>query len=440
MALPKSGTYNVVLEIPEVLHHAGKSFVVCPSVYSRLLPTGIVDPSSVLKPTADSYCSNVVWTGADSPNPTKRKLWAVMVGFSGSSHLAAPALQFAHEDAINFARFLQLEASRELPGATGGSAPNPYFDDIAMRLLVSSPSLSNNQSIAQNAKIKELQKFGDAKFVVVYPQAGDNYKDLVAQSINDVFKDITVFQRTHADDGIDWQHAILVYFSGHGFSQKDEQDPQTPYMRTGLVTPSSKNDLENGSIWVDELLKQLLGSRYLSIVIVDACRGPADQSAALPFDSQLANLSAYPHLNIDAQRNQIHILYSSQVGHYSYEASQYDVADFVPQLKLWPPAIGTKGGGLFSLGLLSSLMCEDALQGDPNFTLQNAKDFLRRYFFSQSNAKWRDIEAQLKTDLANRKLVYTKPDPAYDPFGSPDRAVLREGTAKAPKCFSAASQ
>ena len=108
--------------------------------------------------------------------------------------------------------------------------------------------------------------------------------------------------------------------------------------------------------------------------------------------------------------------------------------------KLWPPAIGTKGGGLFSLGLLSSLMCEDALQGDPNFTLQNAKDFLRRYFFSQSNAKWRDIEAQLKTDLANRKLVYTKPDPAYDPFGSPDRAVLREGTAKAPKCFSAASQ
>jgi hypothetical protein len=183
-------------------------------------------------------------------------------------------------------------------------------------------------------------------------------------------------------------------------------------------------------------VSRLVNAQRLSLLIIDACRAEANPDGLQPFDPQVAGLSA-GHLSFDSE---LHILYGSTLGHYSYEASAYSASDFVPELALWPASIDSKGGGLFSLGMLASLVCEDALEGDRDFTLQNTGNFLRRYFFSEANKRWPDIETALKKQLVAQNLTYLAPDADYVMVGTTKNAVLRKGTDKAPRCFAPRSQ
>jgi len=68
----------------------------------------------------------------------------------------------------------------------------------------------------------------------------------------------------------DWEDEILVYFSGHGFSQYSEGG--LPHMRVGLMTPDTNQELDQAVVWVDDdLMVRLHNSNLVSLIIIDAC-------------------------------------------------------------------------------------------------------------------------------------------------------------------------
>lgn len=430
LKLSTLANYDVTLSLPDNLRHHSSPIDICPSIFSKLLLDDSVDPGSQQKTSA--HCLNVIWNGNETTIPTKQKLWALLIGFSGSSHLAAAQLKFAHEDVLNLARFFELEKQHKLPGQESPTAPDPYFDDIKLYVLISSPDI--DADIESNPKVLTLQnEFRDATFEMIYRKHDRPlpYDKLFSNAVADLINDIGKFQEDHKNDPVHWQHSILIYFSGHGFIWKSK-DPQDPRVRQGLITPSSQDDLQTGVIWLDDVESELLRTPYLTMLIIDACRSDGEQS----MDSELAGMNNYS-MPIDMSRN-LFILYSSTVGHYSYEDPDYSISDFVPQLTLWPTQAQSKGGGLFSLGLLAALACGDALEGDKNFTIEKVDDFLVHYFFSRRNQKWMQAAAKIKTELSSEHLVFMPPQPDYENWGPSKKGVLREGTVGASHCFSEA--
>lgn len=434
LPLSAPGDLEVKLSIPDVLHHKNVPILVCPSIYLTTLSDGRVDAGHTETLTKDSYCVNVTWAGQETAKPKKKKLWALLAGFSGSAHMAVPPLKYAHKDVLNFARLLELISQHTLPASAGGKTAQSFFDDMRIRLLIAGPDTPSNDKTKDWVANLQTDLGGD-KFIVIYPQPGDTYDALVKDAITKTFQDINRFNDAHRDDNVNWEHRVVVYFSGHGFSSVNDPDNTgTRYVRMGLVTPDTKDDLMHGSVWLDDVLRTLVSSQYMSVVIIDACRALPDANGSQPIDNELANLALYPNISISTQQN-LYILYSSTAGHYSYEDAANGIGDFVPKLSLWPPNLETKGGGFFSMGLLASLVCQEALQYDPDFTLKNSDIFFHQYFFNQDrNPAMKALQTQLASSLKQLNLSFLPPATAYDSWGSMP-PVLRSRPNKMPKCF-----
>jgi hypothetical protein len=434
LPLSGPGDFAVKLSLPDVLHHKGKPIEVCPSIYLTTLSDGRIDPSHAETLTKDSYCLNPTWTGQDTAKPTKEKLWALLVGFSGSAHMATPPLRYAHKDALNLARLLELISKHNLPPNAGGKTAQSFFDEMRIRLLIADPDPPKDDKTKEWVAKIQSELDGD-KFIVISPQQPDDtYDKLVKDAITDTFADISRFNDDHRDDNFNWEHRIVVYFSGHGFSRKDKDPNGKPYVRMGLVTPNTKDDLVHGSVWLDDVLRMLVSSQYMSVVIIDACRALPDAGGSQPIDDQLASIALYPNIGINTQQN-LYILYSSTAGHYSYEDAADGIANFVPQFSLWPPELETTGGGFFSMGLLASLVCQEALLYDRDFTLKNSDVFFHQYFFNEDrNPAVKALQAKLDPELKQLNLSFLQPATAYDGWGSMP-PVLRPRSDKMPKCF-----
>jgi len=439
LELSTPGDYDVELTIPDTLRHKAVTIKICPLIYAAVQPDGQPSAQSIQGRAEGTYCLNVSWEGQESAKPHKRMLWALLVGFSGSSNVSALPLKFAHDDVLNFARFLYLESQRGLPGETANVPPQLFFDEMRVRLLIAGPGVSDSAGIDANPKVQQLRDdMAEPKFEIVYNRNSEPYNTLVLNSLQTIVDDIGRFSKNHLNDSVNWEHQILFYFSGHGFSKRHDNPRENAYMEFGLVTPGTGPNVSQGSMNLNDVLSKLLASPNLSIVIIDACR--AEVGAAQSLDSEPAYVSTYANIGSNLQ-NRLHIFYSSTVGHYSYEDSEHAITDFVPQLVLWKPPvdpkkspIDSKGGGLFSLGLIASLACKDALDSDMIFTLESSKYFFKRYFYTAKNTRWPEIEQRLKAQLADAHLPYIAPETAYDPFGS-GAAILREGTPAVPQCF-----
>jgi hypothetical protein len=421
---------SVVAHIPRTVQHRGRPIEICAAVLSKLLPNGFPDPSSMQ--LSKRPCRLVEWKGQEAP-PTKRKLWALLIGFSQAPNDAAPSLQFAHQDAINFARLLQLDHDGALPGKS-------RFDDIQIRLVVATPGM-NSDELSNDPKIQILQHgLGDQRFRVIYPQAPERYDELVRKQISTILESMKDPKRVNRAD---WEDVILIYFSGHGFSKYVSE--AVPHIQVGLMTPDTNRRLDEGVIWVEkDLMLRLRYSNVVSLIIIDACssEGTQDGVESLSAERTQLKLPIYEDASVHGG-TELQFYLGSEVGNYSYEQTDYDVSDFVPNLALWPSKINTKGSGVFSLGLLTSLLCQEAGEED-SYTFETSSRFLRSQFFKQSNEKWqKGIRPKLENMMNKLGLSFVVPIPRYFGFpgGDGKSTALRSISPEIPRCgFSASAQ
>lgn len=403
--------FTVVAKLPTNVLHKNQQISIHPVVSSA--PEA--DASNRLQ-LSNQPVWKVLWTGSDWP-PNKRKLWALLVGFSKAPE-DVPQLQFAHEDAINFARLLQRDFQGDLPGKSS-------FNDIDIRLLVAAENVDAS-TLNDIPKIKMiLAKLGDGRFHPDSPKAGD-FVEATKTALKGIILDI---KNTRRPDQGDWHDEILVYFAGHGFSNSVDGSRQT--LQVGLVTPDSDLSLQKNVLWIDDLVHILDDSNVAKMLIIDACSAQIDKDDVPIRESIQLKLPAFASKSPFS----LQFFLSSTLSHYSYEQQDYAVDDFIPGFKLWPNGVGTKGSGVFSLGLMASLLCREAVYKN-GYTFDSSYRFLNDRFFAPTNTKWHsEIRPKLAELLPDRFRV---PDP--DAFGFPGGGsfspVMRSvsTTVSAPQC------
>jgi hypothetical protein len=419
---------GVASHLPRTVQHQAKPIEICVAVFSRLLPDGAADSTSRQSLSKPSPCRLVEWKGHESI-PNRRKLWALLIGFSQAPNDSVVPLEFAHEDAMNFARFLQLDHKGKLPGKS-------HFDDIEIRLLVSAPGMDSD-ALNGSPKIKILQKeLGDERFRIIYPHGRERYDALVRNALSEILSLINDPNRVNRAD---WEDEILVYFSGHGFSRYSEGG--VPHMRVGLMTPDTNQDFDDAVVWVDEdLMVRLRNSNLVSLIVIDACSSDMrDDVQGLSAEAtQLKIPPIYEDAGVHGS-TQLQILLGSELGKYSYEQSDYGIDDFVPNVALWPSKLRTKGSGVFSLGLLTSLLCREAAGRKGSYTFATSSDFLKDHFFHESNSKWQTGIRPKLEDMMNKlhpPRTFVVPAPTYIGFPGGDiaRTDLRSMSPAAPIC------
>ena len=304
-------TLDLVADLPLKVQHKDVHFLMCP-ILTSLRDAG-ADATRRLKLSTDP-CKSLLWSGTTNAPPTNRKLWALLIGFSRGPRDGVPGLDFAHEDAINFARFLQRDSQGDLPGKS-------RFDEIDVKLLVAADGLDWS-ALIQDAEIRTLLGKNDGRFHLVPTPSRGEY----AGTVKKLLKDITDTIATRRDKA-DWDDEILVYFSGHGFLSTDASNHK--YSQFELVTPDVNAELTLGTIDVkDDLVDKLAKLDSVSMVIIDAC-----SAKIYPYASQQVQLEIVRDWPGDGQ---VQFYLGSQLGGYAYEQRDYAVDDFVPGFTLWP--------------------------------------------------------------------------------------------------------
>jgi WD40 repeat protein len=407
-------TSDVIVDLPPNVQHYDDHFTICAEVSSS--PGAVMDGGSRLRLTQP--CKELIWTGGNGPD-TKNMLWALVIGFSESPRDGAPQLQFAHEDAINLARFLQRDYKGELPGKSS-------FNDVDVTLVATAPNLDWT-ALNHDPRIETIRNgLTPGKFHFSKIDDG-HYVDYVKNTLDDFLNKI-LQQPVKANIN----NKILIYFAGHGFTNYI-QDRNGPYLKLGLVTPDYDAKTKSGVIWLEQdLANHLRTSDLVSMIIIDACSARNDAGMDNYGTSQKVQLNLFSRPPIDDQ-SQLQLFLGTERGSVSYEEQGYSVDDFFQDSLLWPQNLRAKGSGVFSLGLLASLLCREGAAGD-RFTFASSEDFMSVHFFSQTNKTWdQQIRPQLEQVMHGE---FVKPDP--EAFGYPggrlESPILRLGAAAVPKC------
>lgn len=405
-------TFTVMAKLPTDVLQKNEKIRICPVVGSA----PVVAASATL-PLAQEFCREITWLG-NSMSRNQRKLWAVLIGFSKSPD-DVPQLQYSHEDAINVAHFLQRDIMGKLPGKSS-------FAEVDIRLVLAAKT-PEETTVGGNPRINALRSdLGDSNFHLEAPPNRDNGENYVEAAKSALKKTIGSIKKRSG-----WEDQILVYYAGHGFSKYIEGPPAS--MKIGLLTPDSNLAKQQNMLWIEELVPILTDSNLPNMLIIDACSAQIDNDDEI-FGQQL-------QLKLPAlvtNTSQMHFFLSNALGRYSYEQNDYTLSDFVAKLNFWPDGMETKGSGVFTLGLMASLLCQEAVYKD-QYTFDSSYHFLNDRFFKPTNEKWeKTILPKLSRLMAERFAV---PDPVT--FGVPIGGsafspVVRSAAADAPACsFSA---
>ena len=220
---------------------------------------------------------------------------------------------------------------------------------------------------------------------------------------------------------------MVVYFSGHGFSKLPPGTSSR--LEFGLLTPDFNRDLTQGVVWLDTDLMRPLSERNLAgLIILDACSALLDVPGVHPLSAEEAMLKLASPSSRDSAGLKLYL--ANEVGMSSYEQSDYSITDFVPGLQFWPDDATSNGSGLFSLGFLASLLCQEA-EDEQSFTPDGSSSALRNYFFSNTNKKL----TKWKTSLG-RQFTPPRPLTFCDLFcpNDPKINALRTAAQDEPKC------
>lgn len=210
-------------------------------------------------------CHVMAWAG-DLVKPTKRRLWAVLVGVS---RYADPSLNlmFADNDVLDLARLFVSDFEHRMRPPRRDSATADY-QEVHINLAVSGSSQGEQDATALATRHPYVKRFGATR------------KDIFA-----AIKDIMA-QRQASADGPDLGDDLFVfYFSGHGIISPTEKDQgrtlfATSQSRRGATLadndPSTLDSLE-----LLDLLEAMPGEK---LIIFDACRSLSQAPEASAFD------------------------------------------------------------------------------------------------------------------------------------------------------------
>ena len=210
-------------------------------------------------------CHVMAWTG-DLVKPTKRRLWAVLVGVS---RYADPSLNlmFADNDVLDLARLFVSDFEHRMRPPRRDSASADY-QEVHINLAVSGSSQGEQDAGALAARYPYVKRFGATR------------NDIFA-AINDI-----IAQRQTSADGSDLGDDLFVfYFSGHGIISPTEKDQG----RTLFATSQSRRDAalaDNdpstlNSLELLDLFETMPGDKF---IIFDACRSLSNAPEASAFD------------------------------------------------------------------------------------------------------------------------------------------------------------
>ena len=411
---------SLTLSVPKAVQATDAGpFQLCQFVYGALLANGLPDPAT-LEPSKKGPCVSVKWSG--SGKQVKRKLWALLIGFSRST---ANPLQYAHEDALNFARFLERDFDHKLSASTEGSTA---FDDMKIMLFIAPPGDPDPDAINQNEKLKQLHTdLGDARFELV-PDQGP-YHDVVLAKIHDLNDQILNFKRDHEDEP--WESEVLVFFAGHGASSDDSV--------ISFETPTVDDQRRFGFLSFERIVAGFSNAQLgvvRRIFIIDACRPNRQDNIDTDSFSQTASAT------YSEKRTKWDYYFSTRRGGYSYEQKKLGTNDIVQGFELWPDSFARSGSGLFTLGFLTSLICGDGMDypGEKAYNADISERYLNNHFFAPSNQNWVNSELGIADDLRLRGLPFVKPEPEYINGGLDSRRksfVFRTLSAKPKRCFAA---
>lgn len=273
-------------------------------------------------------CHPIQWSGAITP-PPKRKLWAVLIGFSSydEHHLD---LGLAQNDALGLAQlFARDYQSRNLEHH---STIEPDYDEIHLDLVVS--------PIGEPATAK-LAELAAKPFVVRRPAS--------KQGIVTALKELA----SRDKDGALSNDLLLIYYSGHGVVHPFNKTTG----RSGLVAPQARLPLTSDStkqsiLASDELLDLLDEISADKIIVLDACRTPIDMEGVEPFDPGLMQNE------FDQRQLSAHFFFGASAGQFAHEDPRLTIASMRP----------LEGNGLFAYAFLDSLLNWDADLPGPSAT------------------------------------------------------------------------
>ena len=274
-------------------------------------------------------CHPIRWTG-QKPPPAKRRLWAIFVGISKYKD-SDLNLKNAHNDALDLAQvFIQDYQSRVL---SQGASVKPDFESINIDLLVSP---TTNATSAQQ-QLNSLQ-------ALPYVNVNKPTRKEILKAIQNIVD--------HDKNEELSRDLVVIYFSGHGYIHPYNKTTGRSLFVTYETDPELPRDtLADTSITSADLLQRLKDISAEKIVIIDACRVPADETA-IPMNPGLVN-AEFANQVLSA-----HYFFSSQAGQYSLDQNDFVFNETRPESE--------RGNGLFTYGLLKSLT-------DPSADLASGK-------------------------------------------------------------------
>ena len=431
IAVNSSDKLELTLALPKVVQTTRSNpFRLCPFVYGAVHDDGTPNERTIAVLANKAPCLSLKWTKATGhSNAPKVKLWAFLIGFSKAT---VSPLQYAHEDALDFARFLAQDFKHSLsePASSGRAA----FNDIKIVLFIAPPGDYNPTSIKNNKKVSLLREdLGYEKLDVVTMLPDDmkeGFNNRILNKIEELKTKLAV-EEADKNENEHWEHEFLIYFAGHGSSSNEHS--------LSLETPSVDEKRNSGFLKFHDVVESLSGSRarYVRrIFIIDACRAIPGQKVSDTVDIEFEANEGY--VNYVTTKSKWDYYFSAQGGGYSYEAGKVRIGDMIPGFELWPETVEKSGNGLFTLGLLTSLICGDEVNypAQSKYTVDVSQKYMKEYFFSRFNPKWVDYQRELIPRLANGGIQFVNPEPYYLPISGGDQPfVFRNLESRPKRCF-----
>jgi hypothetical protein len=258
------------------------------------------------------------------------------------------------------------------------------------------------------------------------------YNERVISKIKELKNLILADQKDEKDKGEEWEHEVLIYFAGHGESKDGPLE---------FDTPSVDDSRTVGFLEFEDVVKWLSDPDMgvvRRIFIVDACRAkPGRKESDEPNTDFVAlNMSQ----TYQATRTKWDYYFSTQRGGYSYEQGKFGLGDIVPEFDLWSASsVPKSGNGVFTLGLMTSLLCGDAIDypEEKAYNVDISRRYLANWFFSARNQKWVEFKADLIHRFPQDEIEDLTPEPQHISLDDVRRSfVFRNLNGKPRNCLA----
>ncbi len=376
----------------------------------------ICDQTSCKKEITGRPFSNISWVGDAPDSGPKRRVFAVLAGFSNYEKL--DKLHYSHKDAADIAMLLMRDFERAI------NQPASEFQDLHIKMILSYEDTKDNRDLMDyvNKQAQRLKSqtggfsFEIQKVDLQKKGADDDARVSVLAALGEFAK----------QSDAAYLDTIIFYFSGHGASEGRAASGEDP--KNYLAIPTSVKPDPNTpqvftfkaqSLTFGEIVGAVANSTAEKLYIIDACRVPIGAEKDTETGQFYRSLSTL--FDTAKLKTPFHVFVATGQGEKSFGLSyddfdrQYaDLYNEAGSSFAMPP--GLRGNGVFTNVLLESLFCKDILRPfeENKITPRAMGDFIDSYF---SMGKSLD---SLRTAL-KRQGVTTLPQPLWSDQNTDNR-------------------